>query len=49
MIGGMLAASLLAIFFIPVSFVVIEKLGHWLGLGEKPEPKAAEDAKGAHA
>jgi hydrophobic/amphiphilic exporter-1 (mainly G- bacteria), HAE1 family len=48
-IGGMLAASLLAIFFIPVSFVVIEKLGHWLGLGEKPEPKAAEDAKGAHA
>jgi HAE1 family hydrophobic/amphiphilic exporter-1 len=48
-IGGMLAASLLAIFFIPVSFVVIEKLGLWLGLGEKPEPKAAEDAKGAHA
>jgi hydrophobic/amphiphilic exporter-1 (mainly G- bacteria), HAE1 family len=48
-IGGMLAASLLAIFFIPVSFVVIEKLGHWLGLGEKPEPKPAEDAKGAHA
>ncbi len=30
-IGGMLAASLLAIFFIPVSFVVIEKLGHMLG------------------
>ena len=27
-IGGMLAASLLAIFFIPVSFVVIERFGH---------------------
>ncbi len=48
-IGGMLAASLLAIFFIPVSFVVIEKFGHWLGLGEKPEIKPAEGAKGAHA
>jgi HAE1 family hydrophobic/amphiphilic exporter-1 len=48
-IGGMLAASLLAIFFIPVSFVVIEKLGLWLGLGEKPEIKPAEEAKGAHA
>jgi HAE1 family hydrophobic/amphiphilic exporter-1 len=48
-IGGMLAASLLAIFIIPVSFVVIEKLGLWLGLGEKPEIKPAEEAKGAHA
>jgi HAE1 family hydrophobic/amphiphilic exporter-1 len=47
-IGGMLAASLLAIFFIPVSFVVIERLGLWLGLGEKPEVKPAEEAKGAH-
>jgi HAE1 family hydrophobic/amphiphilic exporter-1 len=47
-IGGMLAASLLAIFFIPVSFVVIEKVGLWLGLGEKPEIKPAEEAKGAH-
>jgi len=48
-IGGMLAASILAIFFIPVSFVVIERLGHWLGLAEKPEIKPAEEAKGAHA
>jgi HAE1 family hydrophobic/amphiphilic exporter-1 len=47
-IGGMLAASLLAIFFIPVSFVVIEKFGHWIGLSKKPEPKSAEEAKGAH-
>src|SRR6185369_7497268 len=35
-IGGMLAASLLGIFFIPVSFVVIEKLGHLLG-GKKAQ------------
>ena len=47
-IGGMLAASLLAIFFIPVSFVVIERFGHWIGLSKKPEPKSAEEAKGAH-
>ena len=36
-IGGMLAASLLAIFFLPVSFVVIEKLGHVLG-AKHPKP-----------
>jgi HAE1 family hydrophobic/amphiphilic exporter-1 len=47
-IGGMLAASVLAIFFIPVSFEVVEKFGHWIGLSEKPEPKKAEEAKGAH-
>jgi HAE1 family hydrophobic/amphiphilic exporter-1 len=47
-IGGMLAASLLAIFFIPVSFVVIERFGIWIGLSAKPEPKSAEEAKGAH-
>ena len=28
-IGGMLAASLLAIFFIPVSFDVIERMGNY--------------------
>jgi HAE1 family hydrophobic/amphiphilic exporter-1 len=48
-IGGMLAASLLAIFFIPVSFVVIEKFGHWIGLQPKPEPaEHVEESKGAH-
>ena len=30
-IGGMLAASILAIFFIPVSFDVVEKFGIWVG------------------
>ena len=50
-IGGMLAASILAIFFIPVSFVVIERFGHWLGLGAKPEGKSElpSDEKGGHA
>jgi hydrophobic/amphiphilic exporter-1 (mainly G- bacteria), HAE1 family len=47
-IGGMLAASVLAIFFIPVSFEVVEKFGHWIGLSEKPPAQPAEDAKGAH-
>jgi len=36
-IGGMLAATLLAIFFIPVSFDVVERFGIWVG-GEKKEP-----------
>jgi len=37
-IGGMLAASFLAIFFIPVSFEVVEKFGNWIG-GKKHEPQ----------
>jgi hydrophobic/amphiphilic exporter-1 (mainly G- bacteria), HAE1 family len=49
-IGGMLAASLLAIFFIPVSFVVIERMGHWLGAAEPtPESEVAKGPKGVHA
>jgi hydrophobic/amphiphilic exporter-1 (mainly G- bacteria), HAE1 family len=39
-IGGMLAASLLAIFFIPVSFDVVERFGIWAS-GEKKEPHRA--------
>ena len=35
-IGGMLAASVLAIFFIPVSFEVVEKFGAWAS-GKKHE------------
>ena len=41
-IGGMLAASFLAIFFIPVSFDVVERFGNWIG-GEKREPLPALD------
>jgi len=48
-IGGMTAASLLAVFFIPVSFVVIERFGHWIGLAKKPETKPPEKEKGVHA
>jgi HAE1 family hydrophobic/amphiphilic exporter-1 len=48
-IGGMLAATILAIFFIPVSFDVVERFGHWIGGGEKrpdapPAPAPAEGA-----
>jgi len=38
-IGGMLAATVLAIFFIPVSFDVVEKFGMWIS-GKKHEPQA---------
>jgi len=38
-IGGMMAASLLAIFFIPVSFDVVERFGIWASGGKK-EPHA---------
>ena len=35
-IGGMTAASLLAIFFIPVSFDVVERFGVWLSRKKRP-------------
>jgi HAE1 family hydrophobic/amphiphilic exporter-1 len=34
----MLAASFLAIFFIPVSFDVVERFGNWIG-GKKHQPR----------
>jgi hydrophobic/amphiphilic exporter-1 (mainly G- bacteria), HAE1 family len=40
-IGGMLAASLLAIFFIPVSFDVVERFGY-LFKKEKPAPQGID-------
>jgi HAE1 family hydrophobic/amphiphilic exporter-1 len=48
-IGGMLAASLLAIFFVPVSFVVIERLGYRLGAAKPVEGGPTADHEGAHA
>jgi hydrophobic/amphiphilic exporter-1 (mainly G- bacteria), HAE1 family len=42
-IGGMMAASLIAIFFIPVSFDVVERFGLWLAGGKK---KGHKDATG---
>jgi HAE1 family hydrophobic/amphiphilic exporter-1 len=38
-IGGMLAATLLAVFFIPVSFDVVERFGIWIGGKKKEEPQ----------
>jgi hydrophobic/amphiphilic exporter-1 (mainly G- bacteria), HAE1 family len=37
-IGGMLAASLIAIFFIPVTFEVVEKLSHRFSRSPRPAP-----------
>jgi hypothetical protein len=34
----MLAATALAVFFIPVSFDVVERFGIWISGGEKREP-----------
>jgi HAE1 family hydrophobic/amphiphilic exporter-1 len=50
-IGGMLAASLLAIFFIPVSFDVIERFGNLFTKEKPPEPqtKLVSDPKGPTA
>jgi HAE1 family hydrophobic/amphiphilic exporter-1 len=44
-IGGMLAASLLAIFFIPVSFDVVERFGQYIGKKKTPklEPGSANE------
>jgi HAE1 family hydrophobic/amphiphilic exporter-1 len=44
-IGGMLAASLLAIFFIPVSFDVIERFGMYFSKEKTPEVKPDIDPK----
>jgi HAE1 family hydrophobic/amphiphilic exporter-1 len=44
-IGGMLAATLIAIFFIPVFFDVVQKLADW---GKKTSPPTAEPV-GSHA
>ncbi|HEY4932391.1 MAG TPA: efflux RND transporter permease subunit [Terriglobales bacterium] len=44
-IGGMLAASFLAIFFIPVSFDVVERFGHWIGGGKKETPPGGTEGQ----
>ena len=45
-IGGMLAASLLAVFFIPVSFDVIERFGNLFGEKEAPHAPPETVSKG---
>jgi HAE1 family hydrophobic/amphiphilic exporter-1 len=45
-IGGMLAASLLAVFFIPVSFDVVERFGNRFGKKETPEATPEPISKG---
>lgn len=41
-IGGMLAASLLGIFFVPVSFDVVERFGIWASRGKKGPQRTDE-------
>ncbi|HSY69515.1 MAG TPA: efflux RND transporter permease subunit [Edaphobacter sp.] len=51
-IGGMLASTIIAIFFIPVSFDVVERFGNFFRKEkEKPEPQPAltVEAKGEHS
>jgi HAE1 family hydrophobic/amphiphilic exporter-1 len=45
-IGGMLAASLLAVFFIPVSFDVVERFGNLFGEKEPPHIPSESASKG---
>jgi hydrophobic/amphiphilic exporter-1 (mainly G- bacteria), HAE1 family len=45
-IGGMLAASLLAVFFIPVSFDVVERFGNRFGKKKTPEATPEPISKG---
>jgi hydrophobic/amphiphilic exporter-1 (mainly G- bacteria), HAE1 family len=45
-IGGMLAASLLAVFFIPVSFDVVERFGNLFGEKEVPHAPPESVSKG---
>jgi HAE1 family hydrophobic/amphiphilic exporter-1 len=45
-IGGMVAASLLAIFFIPVSFDVVERFGVWIGGDKRKEIPPASPSPG---
>ncbi len=40
-IGGMIAASLIAIFIIPVTFYVVERLSNRSGGGEHPGSEAS--------
>jgi hydrophobic/amphiphilic exporter-1 (mainly G- bacteria), HAE1 family len=48
-IGGMLAASFIAIFLIPVTFYVVEKLGHGGKKGEHTTGEQPEKEGGEHA
>src|SRR5450755_4115439 len=41
-IGGMLASTLLAVFFVPVSFDVVERFGLWIGGGKKEKPPGTD-------
>ena len=47
--GGMIASTCLAVFFVPVFFVVVQRFEDWLAgrKGEAPAPQTAPQAPGA--
>jgi HAE1 family hydrophobic/amphiphilic exporter-1 len=48
--GGMLASTLLAVFFVPAFFVVMQSIAEWFGHGKpRPENIAQVPANAAHA
>ena len=47
-IGGMMAATVLGIFFVPVSFVVVERFGLWMSR-KRPEPLEGQPPVSEHA
>ena len=48
-IGGMGAATVIAIFLIPVTFYVVEKLGHKKKKAEHPADAGPDEEGGGHA
>jgi HAE1 family hydrophobic/amphiphilic exporter-1 len=45
-IGGMLASTIIAIFFVPVSFDVVERFGGLFGKEKPPQAVPPPDSKG---
>ncbi|GAA4434878.1 multidrug efflux RND transporter permease subunit [Bremerella cremea] len=41
-VGGMMAATIFSLLFVPSFFVIFRGLGEWLGIQAKPEPQPAE-------
>ncbi len=47
--GGMIAATFLAIFFVPLFFVIVQGASEKLGIVKKPQPPAPQEAKATAA
>ena len=42
-VGGMLFATVLGIFLIPVFYVIVDRISRMLGLGKKAKTRTADD------